>query len=305
MLAVPAFFSASRIELRQPTVVARVVLDGAMLAARHVIFTDLDGTLLDRDTYSWAAAGEALEEIERRRVPLVFVSSKTRAEVEVLRQELGNTHPFVTENGGGLFIPNGYFNQPMTGSSRAGHYHCFGLGKPYSEVVAAREEIAQAAGTEVAGFHDMSVREVAENTGMNPRQAELAREREFDEPFFFAGASEQAIAKFVELAGQRGFQVTRGGRFWHLFSGSDKGRAVRQLMGLYRKAMSGRVRSIGLGDSANDIPMLAAVDQAVLLPRADGELDAEAVAKLRSVTRAQLAGPAGWNDIVLHILRGR
>lgn len=276
-----------------------------MLAARHVIFTDLDGTLLDSHSYSWAAAEEALEEIERRRVPLVFVTSKTRAEVEVLRQKLGNAHPFVTENGGGLFIPNGYFNQPMNGSTRAGHYHCFALGKPYSEVVAALEEISRETGAEVAGFHDMSVREVAENTGLSPRQAELAREREFDEPFFFAGASEEAIGRFVELAGQRGFQVTRGGRFWHLFSGSDKGRAVRQLIGLYRKAMQGRVRTVGLGNSANDIPLLTAVDQAVLLPGPEGEFDEDATARLRSVTRGPAAGPAGWNDIVLHILGGR
>jgi len=276
-----------------------------MLTARHVIFTDLDGTLLDHHSYSWAAAAEALEEIERRRVPLVFVTSKTRAEVEVLRQKLGNAHPFVTENGGGLFIPNGYFNQPMNGSTRAGHYHCFALGKPYSEVVAALEEVSRETGAEVAGFHDMSVREVAENTGLSPRQAELAREREFDEPFFFAGASEAAIDKFVELAGQRGFQVTRGGRFWHLFSGSDKGKAVRQLIGLYRKAMQGRVRTVGLGNSANDIPLLTAVDQAVLLPGPEGEFDEDATARLRSVRRGRAAGPAGWNDIVLHILGGR
>lgn len=276
-----------------------------MLTARHVIFTDLDGTLLDHHSYSWAAAAEALEEIERRRVPLVFVTSKTRAEVEVLRQKLGNAHPFVTENGGGLFIPNGYFNQPMNGSTRAGHYHCFALGKPYSEVVAALEEVSRETGAEVAGFHDMSVREVAENTGLSPRQAELAREREFDEPFFFAGASEAAIDRFVELAGQRGFQVTRGGRFWHLFSGSDKGKAVRQLIGLYRKAMQGRVRTVGLGNSANDIPLLTAVDQAVLMPGPEGEFDEDATARLRSVRRGPAAGPAGWNDIVLHILGGR
>ena len=275
-----------------------------MLTARHVIFTDLDGTLLDPHSYSWAAAGEALEEIERRRVPLVFVTSKTRAEVEVLRRELGNTHPFVPENGGGLFIPNGYFNQPMTGSTRAGHYHCFGLGKPYNQVVAALEEISHEADAEVAGFHDMSVREVAENTGLSFRQAELAREREFDEPFFFAGSSVEAIGRFVELAGQRGFQVTREGKFWHLFSGSDKGRAVKQLIGLYRKALNRRVRSVGLGDSANDIPMLTAVDQAVLLPGLDGEFDPEATTRLHSVSCAQAAGPAGWNDIVLHILGG-
>src|SRR5713226_6564538 len=88
-----------------------------MLAARHLIFTDLDGTLLDARTYSWAGAEPALAEIERRRIPLVLVTSKTRAEVEPLRRKLGHAHPFITENGGGVFIPDGYFNLKIPGAA--------------------------------------------------------------------------------------------------------------------------------------------------------------------------------------------
>ena len=80
-----------------------------MLPTNLVVFTDLDGTLLDHHSYSWAAAEEALKELERRRVPLVLVTSKTRAEVEALQRKLGSVQPFVTENGGGIFIPHGYF----------------------------------------------------------------------------------------------------------------------------------------------------------------------------------------------------
>ena len=69
--------------------------------------------------------------------------------------------------------------------------------------------------------------------------------------------------------------------------------------------MQGRVRTVGLGNSANDIPLLTAVDQAVLLPGPEGEFDEDATARLRSVRRGPAAGPAGWNDIVLHILGGR
>ncbi|HEY4579910.1 MAG TPA: HAD-IIB family hydrolase, partial [Candidatus Acidoferrales bacterium] len=65
-----------------------------------IVFTDLDGTLLDYHTFSWTAANEALAEIERRRVPLVFCTSKTRAEIEALRRKIGNAHPFISENGG-------------------------------------------------------------------------------------------------------------------------------------------------------------------------------------------------------------
>ncbi|MCH6574886.1 MAG: HAD hydrolase family protein, partial [Bacteroidetes bacterium] len=36
-----------------------------------VIFSDLDGTLLDHDTYSFQAASEAIELIKSKNIPLV------------------------------------------------------------------------------------------------------------------------------------------------------------------------------------------------------------------------------------------
>ncbi len=273
-----------------------------MLPANIVIFTNLDGTLLDHHTYSWAPAQEALDELERRRVSLVFCTSKTRAEVEVLRRKLGNAHPFITENGGGIFVPHGYFPRHVQGATRAGRYHCLALARPYREIVAALPEIAEQAGVSVVGFHQMSVREIAENTGLTLRQAELARQREFDEPFFFAGASEEAAQKFVHLAKRRGMEVARGGRFCHVFAGSDKGRAVRQLVQLYRSVAHRAMRAVALGDSANDLPMLAAVDLAILLPKPDGTFDPQVTPRLPRLVRGTAPGPAGWNEAVLRIL---
>lgn len=66
---------------------------------RLVIFTDLDGSLLDTETYRFDAARATLEELTACQVPMVLCASKTRAEVEPLRQELGNTDPFIIENG--------------------------------------------------------------------------------------------------------------------------------------------------------------------------------------------------------------
>jgi mannosyl-3-phosphoglycerate phosphatase len=273
-----------------------------VLPANIVIFTDLDGTLLDHRTYSWAAAEEALAEIERRRIPWVIVTSKTRAEVELLRRKLEHGHPFVTENGGGVFIPHGYFPQRLEGVTSTGRYHCLSFGKPYEQVADQAAELADEARVEIVGFRQMSAREVAENTGLSMKEAELARQREFDEPFFFAGATDAAIEKFSELARERGLGLTRGGRFWHAFAGSDKGRAVRWLMKEFRAALRTRLRAVALGDSANDLPMLAAVDLAILVQKPGGEYDEEVLAKCPRVKRANASGPEGWNAAVLELL---
>src|SRR5438309_10869471 len=95
----------------------------------------------------------------RSGVPLIFVTSKTRAELEILRRKLSNAHPFVTERGGGIFIPEGYFNLHVEGAQRVARYHCVSFGRLYAEVTAALEAIAAEVGADVVGFHQMSTRE--------------------------------------------------------------------------------------------------------------------------------------------------
>ena len=276
-----------------------------MLAPRHLVLTDLDGTLLDHHTYSWAAAAEALGELEHRGIPWVIVTSKTRAEVEVLREKMGHGHPFITENGGGIYVPSGYFPIHVKGSERVGRYQCVRLGKPYTEVVEALDDAAAEAGVSVVGFHSMTPREIAQNTGLSQGEAEHARLREYDEPFFFAGASDAQIARFVGVVKKRGFEARRGGRFWHLVGGCDKGRAVRMLLKFYREALRAGFRTIGLGDSANDLAMLAAVNQPVLLPQPDVEFSSEVLECLPRVVRGAFPGPKGWNVAVLEFIGSR
>ena len=74
---------------------------------KPVIFTDLDGTLLDRAGYSYAPAVPALERLRRNKIPLVFCSAKTRAEQEVYRKEIEIYDPFIVENGGAHFYSPG------------------------------------------------------------------------------------------------------------------------------------------------------------------------------------------------------
>ena len=91
-----------------------------------VIFTDLDGTLLDARNYSWRAAQPALDQLRRRRVPVVFCTSKTRAEILPLREELRNADPFVAENGGAIYVPRSYFPFPLPAVKLIAHYEgCF------------------------------------------------------------------------------------------------------------------------------------------------------------------------------------
>jgi mannosyl-3-phosphoglycerate phosphatase len=151
----------------------------------------------------------------------------------------------------------------------------------------------------------MSAREIARATGLSLAEARLAKRREFDEPFRFVCAADAGRVRFVRLARKSGFDLTTGGRFWHLFAGSDKGLAVRRLAALYRRSKKGDIRTLALGDAENDLPMLRAVDRAVLLPRPDGSFDRAVLRGVPGIVRGRAPGPEGWNDAVLRVLARR
>jgi mannosyl-3-phosphoglycerate phosphatase len=278
-----------------------------LLAPRHLIFTALEGALVDPRTESFFGAEEALSELERRKIPLVLLTSRTREEIEPIRRKLGHNHPFVTENGGGIFFPDGYFGLRIPGAVRTARYLSIAQGRPYAEVCEALDDIAEESAVGVAGFHHMNLREIADNTGLRPRSAELARAREFDEPFYFTSADDKAIARFVEAARARGFDVRRGRTFWHFSAKCDPARAVRTLAQLFREATHIKLRLVGIGGGDQDLPWLRAVDHAVLLPdsrEADkpSEHPGETLGRTGTIVMGDAPGSVGWNQAILNII---
>lgn len=267
-----------------------------------VIFTDLDGTLLDAITYSPDKARQALNELRDLNIPLILTSSKTRAELELIRHRLDLHHPFISENGGAIFIPRGYFRSPLEGVAPRENYQVLELGTPYEVLRTALKEIAQATGCRLRGFGDMSIEEVATRTGLPSSLAQLAKQREYDEPFVVEEPT-GPLEGLLQECKRRGFQCVQGGRFAHLLRGTDKGAACRRLIEWYRQEHArdqNTLVTVGLGDSANDLPMLAIVDRPILVQQQDGSYDPEVV--LPNLAFSQGIGPAGWNRSVLEFL---
>jgi mannosyl-3-phosphoglycerate phosphatase family protein len=292
---------------RFPAGPSHVTLLNVLLAPRHLIFTALEGALIDSRSDSFAGAEEALSEIDRRKIPYVLLTSRTREEIEPLRRKLGHNHPFVTENGGGIFFPDGYFSLKIPEVVRTARYLSIAQGRPYAEVCEALDDIAEECAVGVAGFHHMSLREIADNTGLKPKAAELARAREFDEPFYFTSADETAIARFVQTARERGFDARRGRTFWHFSAKCDPARAVRTLASLFREATHIKLSLVGVGGSDNDLPWLRTVNHAVLLPEsreaaASVERTPEKQGRTNSIAMGEAPGGEGWNQAILNII---
>ena len=258
--------------------------------------------MLDSGSRLWTGAADALDEIGRRRVPLVLSTHGTRAQLEPLRRKIEHSHPFVTESGGGLFLPDGYFSLALEGAARAGRYFCAPFGKPYAAVTEALAELAASARASVVGYSQMSAREIAQNTGDSLRDAELARQREFTERFFFAGDVEKAASRFIKAARERHWETVVLDPFWELRWDHDQGQAVHYLMRLYRTSMRSRLSSVGIGSKLEDLPLLRAVDHPIVLPEAKTGLNADLMGRLRNAAAGEASGSEGWNQAVLGLL---
>lgn len=266
-----------------------------------VVFTDVDGCLVDHSTYSFRAAAGALAALRERGVPLVLCSSKTRAEVERLQQELHTSDPFISENGGGVFVPEGYFPFALPGARSMTGYQVIELGRPYAEVVDALQASARKAGVRVVGFNDLTVAEVAADSGLSLPAARLAKLREYDEPFRIVEGDPAQRARMFRALSAAGLRTTEGGRYHHASGATDKGVAVGLLLRFYRWA-HGQFVSVGLGDGLNDVPFLRLVDLAFVVANPESGATERVARQVPSARITAAAGPAGWHEAMAGIL---
>ncbi|MFQ5770150.1 MAG: HAD-IIB family hydrolase [bacterium] len=273
-----------------------------MNSPKYIIFTDLDGTLLDHHTYKFDAALPALKEIKRQKIPLILTSSKTSAEIKILRSQIQNVDPFIVENGGAIFIPKKYFFNPFNFDKKKENYYIIEIGTPYSKLRQAFNEIKKASGLALVGFGDLNVEELVLKTDLASVDADLALQREYDEPFFAEKSlGEVELTRLKKLVTNLGLNITVGGRFYHLTGKNDKGKAVTILASIFKKERGNQIKTVGLGDSLNDLPMLEVVDEPMLVQKPTKEYDEGVLAKIKP-TLAKEAGPVGWNDVVLNLL---
>jgi mannosyl-3-phosphoglycerate phosphatase len=260
---------------------------------RQVLFTDLDGTMLDLYDYTYDAVIPALEAVKKRSVPVVFCTAKTLAENEYYRTELGIKDPFIVENGGAIFIPDGYFPFEFE-SKKRGNYCVIEFGATYDELRKALTGIREETEFKITGFGDMTAEEVAEDTNLSIEQARRAKKKQYNESFIFDEPEEAEAILFDKII-EKGFSYTYGGRYYSIHGkNADKGKAVKMLIALFMRDY-GELKAIGIGDSMNDIPMLKAVDQpAVVRNKKGGWLDLS----LPNLYKADGEGPEGWVEVV-------
>ncbi|WP_254424111.1 HAD-IIB family hydrolase [Thalassospira marina] len=254
-----------------------------------VVFTDLDGTLLDHDDYSWEAARPALVRLHENDIPVLAISSKTLAELRAINNRHHLFAGLIGENGGAIEIGSD-LRQP---------------GPATQTIDDARAAIARAISIPVASFRTSNADAIATATGLTKTDAALAGDRNCSDPLIWQPSSND-IAIAEKIARDFGLKLVKGGRFYTLCGETDKGHAMQTAISMLQEqqklpAKRSEITSIALGDSPNDAGMLAHADIAVQIPVKHGpvpKLDlGEKTARL-----APAPGPQGWNNSIHAIL---
>ena len=172
-----------------------------------LVFTDLDATLVDHQTYSYEAALPAIARLKQLGHPIVFNSSKTIAEQQQLRAELDIQAPFIVENGAAVVIPSGTLDIPADAEPQTEIF-----GAPYEAIVETLANLRQQHGYRFRGFSDLDAAELAEITGLPLQGAIAAKQRLGTEPLMWED-DESRYSEFVAQLANSQLVTTRGGAF--------------------------------------------------------------------------------------------
>jgi mannosyl-3-phosphoglycerate phosphatase len=271
---------------------------------KAVVFTDLDGTLLDHHDYSFDKALPAIQLLNKMNVPIIPVTSKTRAELEPLREQLALSTPFIVENGAAVFIPKTFLgSNDMSELEEVGDYWVKSFSPNSLYWSSVMDELSEHFEHCFQSFSQMSVDNVVELTGLNHLQASQASKREFSDPIYWFG-NEAQYEELTDYCKNLGIDVVRGGRFVHLLKGADKGKAVTWFQEFLKALNDTNYLTVALGDGENDLAMLQRVDIAVQIRSPNHSFPVFALDSSRQkLIQTKEEGPAGWNDSIHSIFK--
>ena len=250
----------------------RLTRPAAGLAQRIVVVTDADGTLAGPGAQS-VEVHAALDFLAARGIPLVINSSRTRAEVEWLHQTLQIRAPFMSENGGALFLPQGSFPE-VPGRARPGvGCDVIEFGRRYRDIVDALRLTCREVEADVICFAGLSIDEAARDFGVALATAQLAKLREYSELVRIVDQQDATRRRLFRALRRRGLFCRPAGGHHLVTATADRAESLRTLRAIWKRTWGDPI-IIGLGGSDADVAWLRHVNIAVIVDHGQADLTA-------------------------------
>lgn len=283
-----------------------------MRQTSSVVYIAVDGLLPER-AKTVAGFDEFTATLDHEGIPAVWLTSRSRQQFDEPRRKLGHSHPFIAEDGCGVYLPEDYFHlRPDSAGAhtakastlRLGRFTCIPVAEPLPAAADALEALSEERGVPIVALRSLSLRELAQNTGLPAREAELARQRDFDELFFFAGASDRQVERFFAEGRKRRVEFRQHGVLWSAAIGASIQRCVATLTKLYDRALRYHAHSVGMAAADLAPGLLPFCDRSILLT--DGAAES-ALTSIKGRVRGRiheipLAAPELWERVLESVL---
>ena len=251
------------------------------------VVSDVDGTLMDH-SYNLTPAKETIKTLQKLSIPVILCTSKTAAEVKVIRKELNLNDPYIVENGAAIY---GESLEKVNGEII--------LGKKYETLEEILNLISKEIDYKLIPLNNLSDSDATELTGLKGNSLTLMRDRHWSMPFlnppcFLEERINICCKKFK-------VDIFKGNRMSHLLSeNSNKGKAINTLK---KYSNVKNIKIIGLGDSPNDLPLLLNSDFRIVIPGIDGP-NLSLIDQLKDLefTLATKPNGFGWKNEVSKLL---
>ena len=269
-----------------------------MPSSRTVVFCAIDD-LIPIAGHPLSGFADLLDGLAEARIPSVWVSSRNRHQLDTSVRQLGHAGPFIAENGCGAYLPEDYFHLKPERTVRLGRFTCVPVAAPQPAAAQALDSLAEDTAISVVPLRSLSPRETMQNTGLSRQEADALRQRDFDELFFFAGASDADIQKFKQSATERKLSVRSSGAFYSLAVGASLSECVQDLRKLYDRALHARASTIALTTSGESTELLKACDRAIVLTdRTAVDSDDPTASGRPSAKRLRLFSADTWPQVL-------
>ena len=262
-----------------------------------VVYTDLDGTLLDHYTYAFNEALETIKSLKARGVPIVPCTSKTRAETVKLMRDLELEGPMIVENGAAIWVPDDWGLTKPEGADEdvdaRAWSHCFGPARGMIRRQLAILNIEW--GNRYQSLCEISDKQVMALTGLDAASAARAKDRHYCETLVWLGTPADRLV-FAEQVEALDLRCVQGGRFVHVLGRGGKGHAMSWLHHKIRAELRSfeAAVSVAAGDAENDVEMLEVADLALIVR--SPVHDPPAPKRATGMVISDNFGPAGWAE---------
>ena len=250
-----------------------------------LIFTDLDGSLLHRDTFKFDEIKDYLRLLITRGIFIIPNTSKTEQEILEFNYDLGLSLPFISENGSsinGLDLLNKDLPQELILSRE-------------KEILLNifKKTVSLTLQNKCKWLSGMDTKNQSLILGLEHKKLKMALDRKYTVPFIFNGNKNEK-KELIKIIKKKGLCLQEGGRVIHLTDRVNKAKALQVFVRFFKKNFK-NVKTIAVGDNYNDLDMLKASDFPCLVFNDKFTLDEIPINNLIATNKPS---PEGWADVI-------